>query len=544
MTSLELLNQWLGRPEGMNLEFKEAKSQFDSHKDLPDYCAAFANEGGGKLILGVTNAGDVVGTKAFQGTYQTLSHELLTKIKVRVDVEEIHHSKGRALIFHVPGRSKGQLVKSTGNYKYPMRAGESLVEMDTATIKKILTETDPDFSSQIASGLTLSDLDGEATANFRKKWAEKAKRADFLEFPYNKIFRSVGLLTDQGLNYACLILFGKKEKLDILLPCSEIILEWRQDPAKTTYDLRKNWREPFFKVYDQIWKTINDRNLHYPFQDGLFQREIPAFNEKSIREALLNAVAHRDYTINGQSIFIKASPEKFIISSPGGFPGDITPENVLRKSYWRNRCIAEVFEKAGLVERSGQGMDDIFGNTIREGKGLPDLSESDAFSVVLKIPAQVKDKDFVLFLEKIINQRQASLSPEEIYELEKIREGSEIRNPEFRKKFLSMGIIEQIGRTRGARYILSHKYYAHRGKSGVHTRLAGIPRLKQKELILKHFEKNEKGYMRDFQDIFPELKSMHISNLLRELKQDKKIVHQGSKRKGYWVLAKLHINYI
>ena len=74
-----------------------------------------------------------------------------------------------------------------------------------------------------------------------------------------------------------------------------------------------------------------------------------------------------------------------MIESPGCFPPGITIENILYSTAWRNRCIAETFEKAGLVERSGQGMDDIFGNTIQEGKGLPDLSKSDAFSKVSAI---------------------------------------------------------------------------------------------------------------------------------------------------------------
>lgn len=538
MTTPKEFNDWLKKPEGLNLEFKEAKNQFNESKDLPDYCAALSNEHGGKLILGVSNSGHIVGTKAFQGTHNKLSHELLTKLKIRVDVEEVYQLEKRILIFHIPTREPGTVVKSAGKYKYPMRVGDSLVEMDTTTLKKILNETTPDFSSQIVHGLILSDLDVEAVSNFRKKWAEKSKRIDFLEFPYDKMLRSIGLLSDQGINYAGLILFGKKEKLDSVLPCSEIIFEWRQDPAKTSYDFRQNWREPFFKIYDQVWGMIDVRNLQYPFQDGLFQRSIPAFSEKSIRESILNAVAHRDYSIRGQSIFIKASPKEFSIESPGGFPSDITPENILRKTYWRNRDIAETFEKTGLVERSGQGMDDIFSNTIIEGKGLPDLSKSDAFSVHLRIPAQVKDKDFVLFLEKITKEKQILLSFEEIYELEKIREHERIDDITFKKKFLELGIIEPVGRTSGAKYILSHNYYAHKGKIGTYTRLTGLSREQKKELILNHLKKNKKGLMKDFRDAFQDMNRIDINNLLQEMKRDGKISHIGSKRAGYWVIKK------
>ncbi|HEC99361.1 MAG TPA: hypothetical protein ENN18_03130 [Proteobacteria bacterium] len=394
-----------------------------------------------------------------------------------------------------------------------MRAGESLVEMDQLTLKRILNESDPDFSAQIVEGLRLDDLDEEAIANFRRRWAEKAKREDYLSFASDKTLRAIGLLTDMGLNYASLILFGKKKRLDELLPGCEIIFEWRQDTRKTAHDFRKNWRDPFFKICDEIWETINARNIRIPFQEGLFQREIYAFSEKPIREAVLNAVAHRDYAIRNQSVFIKTSPEAFVIESPGGLPPGITIENILYKRYWRNRCIAETFEKAGLVECSGQGMDDIFEHTIKEGKGLPDLSKSDAFSVCLEIPAQVKDKKFILFLERIINEKQVTLSFDEIYELEKIREKQPVAKVENKNKFLEIGIIEQLGKTKGAKYILSHTYYVHEGKVGVHTKLTGISREKYKEIIIKHLKKN-KGFRHDLMEAFPELDPAAISNIL------------------------------
>lgn len=536
MTTIEEFNNWLQKPEGCDLEFKEAKNMFNANKDLPDYCAALANEGGGKLILGVDNNRKVVGTTAFQGTYNKLTHDLLTKIKIRVDVEQLDHTNGRILIFHIPPHLQGIPIKSTGAYTYPMRAGESLTEMDETTLKSIFNETTTDFSRQIAKGLSLADLDEDAINNFRKRWSQKARRDDYLTFPDEKMLRATGLLTDKGINYACLILFGKNEKIDELIPCSEIVFEWRQDARKISHDFRINWREPFFKFYDKIWDAINARNLRIPFQEGLFQREIYAFSEKPVREALLNAVAHRDYTINSQSIFIKASPEEFIIESPGGFPPGITLENILHKTSWRNRMIAETFEKAGLAERSGQGVDDIFESTIKEGKGMPDLTESDTHLVRLRIPAQVKDKNFIFFLEKVARSKQLILSFEQIYELEKIREQQRVPKLKYTSKFLELGIIESIGRTRGTKYILSHKYYAQEGKVGTHTRLTGLSRNQIKELILNHLRKNRKGVMKDFLDAFRDLKQQDLNNLLQELKRAGKVIHEGARRSGYWVL--------
>lgn len=535
MTHIDEFTKWLKNPEGLHLEFKKAANSFSSEKDLPDYCAALANEGGGKLILGVEDKSHkIAGTRAFEGTHQKLSHELLNKIKIRVDVEELC-CPARVLIFHVPSRQPGQLVHSTGKYRYPMRAGESLVEMDNATMRKLLTEAEADFSAKIAPGLGAGDLDPAAIADFRRRWAQKQGRLEYLKFADEKLLRAIGILSDDGINYAGLILFGKKEKIDSLLPGGEIVFEWR-NVVKIPHDYRKTWREPFFKVYEDIWAAINARNTRFPFQEGMIQREIYAFNEKAFREALLNAVAHRDYTVSGRSIFIAADPEKLTVKSPGGFPAGITAENILREQAWRNRVIAETFEKAGLVERSGQGMDDIFSSTIREGKGLPDFNGSGDYSVQLNIPVQLKDKNFIIFLEKVTEDKQIHLSFEEIYELECIRE----RKPgpvSFKDKFLSLGIIEQVGHTSGAKYILAHAYYKYAGKPGVHTRLAGLSREQLKELILNHLRKNRKGYFKDFQDAL-NLKRSDIRNLLSELRMTGKIRHVGNRRSGYWELNK------
>lgn len=536
MTTIEQLNNWLKEKEDSHLEFKSARSKF-SEDALSDYCSALANEGGGRLLLGVQDNGRVVGTTVFSGTHNKLSIKLLSKLKIRIDVEEVLHPDGRVVVFHIPAHPTGQPIKSTGKYTYPMRAGESLLEMDTITLKRLLNEIEPDFSCSLIPELTILSLDSKAIQKLKGLWSKKARRKDFLKISDEQMLSNLSLRTKDGLNYTCLILLGKREIIDQLLPDAEIIFEWRQDPKKTAYDFRRSWRAPFILIYDEIWETINSRNIRIPFQEGLIQREIFAFDEKSVREALLNAVTHRDYTIKGRSIFIKASPKDFFIESPGGFVPGITIENIISSSAWRNRRLAETFEKAGLVERSGQGMNDIFETTIKEGKGLPDLSESDAFYVRLNIPAQVKDKNFILFLEKVVNKKQIILSFEEIHELEKIREQEVIANSEYKKKFLDLGIIEQVGRTRGVKYILSHKYYAYKGKVGIHTRLTGLSRDQKKELILKHLKGKEKGFSKDFQDAFPELKSGDISNLLQELKRAGKVIHVGSFKSGHWILT-------
>lgn len=536
-TSLEEFATWLRSPEGPNLEFKEGK--VDVANELPDYCAALANEGGGKLILGVREHKtekrfEVIGTSAFDGTYNRLSSRLLDSLGIRVDVEELLWEGQRVIIFHVPKRQQGQVIRSSGKYRYPMRVGESLAKMDDQTIRRIINEAELDFSAEIVPKLTLFDLDEHALLYFRERWAKETERPDYRSLELSEMLTNLRLIKGKGITYAALILLGTEQALADHLPDAEVIFEWRQIPGKTSHDLRKTWTKPAILALEEIWECVNEKNFRFPFQEGLFQYDIWAFNEKPIREAILNAIAHRDYHLKGRSIFITASPKEFCIESPGGFPYGITVENILDEHMWRNRLLADVLNRVGLVERSGQGLNDIFEATVRSGKGLPAIEDIDGYKVNLFIPAQVQDIAFVAYLEKVLNQKQVLLSLKEILTLEEIRSEETVSRPEYKEKLLKLGLIEQVGRTRGAKYVLSHNYYAEGSKRGHYTRLVGFTREEKKALILKHLEKNKEAQLSEFSQAFPEMKQQDISNLLQELKRSGEVFYTGSRKVGRW----------
>jgi len=519
--------------EGRALELKSATNNFSTH-DLRDYCAALANEGGGILILGVSPNRGVCGTSVYSGKINTLENELFSVLGLRIDVFEIVHPNGRVLIFEIPSRPRGQVVRSKGKYTYPMRSGDSLSEMDLSTLKKYLNETDPDYSTDPILSYSTDLFDKIAINELRRLWLQKSRRNDIGGYGNIQLLNDLGLVIDDKATVASIILLGKKEQIARILPGAEIIFEWRQKPEKISYDYRKSWSDPFLLIHNDIWETVSARNIRFPFQEGFVQRDIWAFDEKSIREAILNAVTHREYRDMNRSIFIKASPEAFIIESPGGFLSPVNQDNILTSTAWRNRRLAEVFEKAGLVERSGQGVDDIYDKTIRDGKGAPDYSHSSDNSVVLNIPASIKDERFVLFLEKVANDKQVTLSPMEILELEKIRVEEVVGELRYKDKFVRSGLIEKVGGGRGSKYILSHRYYSYRGTPGVYTRLVGVSRDQKKILINNHLSNNKGGRLKDFLDVFPNMSEKDISNLLQEMKRGEEIVFEGSSKSGYW----------
>ena len=113
------------------------------------------------------------------------------------------------------------------------------------------------------------------------------------------------------------------------------------------------------RVYDRIWELVNLRNDKQHYQEGFFVFDIATFNERVVREAILNAVSHRNYQFGG-SIFVRQFRDRLIVESPGGLPFGITLDNILDRQLPRNRRIAEILSLCGMVERSGQGMNLMF----------------------------------------------------------------------------------------------------------------------------------------------------------------------------------------
>ncbi|MBA3018718.1 MAG: putative DNA binding domain-containing protein [Proteobacteria bacterium] len=530
-TTIEQLNSFIRSAEGENLEFKQAKMQFDSEK-LTRYCVALANEGGGKLILGVTDYPPrrVVGTSAFTNIDKTKS-QLLDRLHLRIDMEEVWHSDGRVVVVHVPSRRIGRPIEYRGAYW--MRSGEALVPMTPDKLHQIFAEAESDFSAQICDKANFDDLDAHAIEIFRKKWVSRTGNNHIEKLSAKQLLEDAELIIDSSITYAALILFGTRKALGRHIAQAEVIFEYRSTETSLPFQQRKEYREGFFLYYDDLWNTINLRNDLYQYQDGLFMISIPSFNEAVIREAILNAVSHRDYRFAG-SVFIKQYPLKIEFISPGGFPPGITQENILWKQYPRNRRIAEAFAKCGLVERSGQGANRMFEQCARESKIPPDFSWTDDYQVFLTLNGKVQDPHFLRFLEKIGRERQVSFDSTDFIILDLINREQKL--PQWAKDralaLVKSSAIERVAR----KYILSRKFYEFTDKKGVYTRKRGLDRETNKQLLLKHIRANEKAgsRFRELREVLPSLTRDQVQKLLAEMKIQKMIIVVGKTSAASW----------
>jgi len=312
------LNDLLNAKEGHHFEFKEAKNHFGT-KEAAEYLCAIANHGGGRLVLGITDKRPrmVVGSKAFEQPESSILY-FMDKLRVRCDFELYEDESGkRVLVFEIASRPVGLPVQFEGMAWW--RDGERLVPMPENVRRAIYAEGGHDFTAEICKGVTFDDLDLESIEIFRNRWLDYSGNRRIATLSVEQLLRDADVLENEGLTYAALILFGKRKPLLKHLPTAEVVYEFRTTEASGPAGAREDLRMGFFKFFDRIWELVNQRNENQHYQKRFQMLPVPTFNEVVVREAVLNAVSHRNYQQKG-SIFVRQYARKLIVESPGGFP--------------------------------------------------------------------------------------------------------------------------------------------------------------------------------------------------------------------------------
>ena len=541
MSTIEELQKLSERED--HVEFKKAEHNYpfaggqkndprDRRHCVLGYVVALANERGGRLVLGMADARphEVVGSDFAENETGNLEDEIYKRLYIRVRTEELYDDKqSRVLVINVPSRPVGKALRFEG---VPlMRVGESLREMDDAEYFSIISEQDPDFSSRVCEGLTINDLDTEAIENMRKLIADKQKRADANTIPLKQLLKDLLLINDDGnLKYAALLLLGKSEAINRYLPQANVVIEYRNNQSQVRYSARQEYRLPLFTAIEKIWEYIDQPACNPLLHINDLPRilDCPAFNKETIREALINAMIHRSLQM-GADIFIHLYPNMVEISNPGGFPYGVNLGNILTvNSSPRCRLMAEVIEKTGLIERSGQGVDIMFTNCIKEGKPLPDYSYSDDYQVDLRFYGEIPDDAFYLFAQDICHQQEleSKLNTFDWLTLHYIWKGkADAGYKESYPKLLEMGLITEDSYFG---YVLSARYLQF--KSYVKT-VAQRYDLNHIQTVYYVIRRNGHASMSDFVDAFDGiLTRKQVRNLIEVLCKTPLIASHGNAR--------------
>jgi ATP-dependent DNA helicase RecG len=359
VTTSEQIDLWRQSPsEHQTLEFKEAKTQYDNDK-LYKYCVAIANEGGGKLVLGVADQPPrtVVGTNAFRDPV-AMAEKLFQAIGFRVDIEEVQHSDGRVLVFHIPSRPRGTAYHLGGVYL--MRVGQALSPMSEDQLRQIFSEGGPDwFEEQSKGALTTQQV---------VDLLDTQTYFELLKLPYpteqaGVVERLVSdhLIDQQEGSYSirrlgALLLAKRLEDFsDLVRKAPRVVVYTGTSKLETRLDQSgiKGYAVGFQGLVHFVMSQLPQNEV----VEAAIRKEVKLIPEIAIRELVANALIHQDFTIGGTSVMVEIYTDRVEISNPGE---PIVPVERFIDGYEsRNEDLARMMRRLGICEEKSSGIDRV-----------------------------------------------------------------------------------------------------------------------------------------------------------------------------------------
>ncbi len=304
------------------------------------------------------------------------------------------------------------------------------------------------------------------------------------------------------------------------------------------------------EIIDQVWETIPDWKESQEVSDGLFRKNVMAYDKDVIRELVCNSEVHRSYAITGD-IFINIHPDHIQIVNPGRLPYGVTPDNILHKSKKRNPNFANLMRALKYMEVEGSGYDKMYEILLQQGKIVPKVFEGDDY-VSVKVFRRIHNSkvlELMDFVDKHYQLRQkqkiclgliAMHESITARELEKLLEldNSEALRPWLQPLIKQGLVISRNVRSRGAEYRVNSNLLQNAEYRGA-TTLKRIEDYRLKELIIEDLKLYKEAKIGDIRErIGPEISEKRIKTQLLSLEADGIVGRHGSNRwTTYYIIS-------
>jgi ATP-dependent DNA helicase RecG len=349
--------------EKQNVEYKQSWRD-----EYLKWVCGFANAHGGKIFIGINDDGKVKGISDYKYLMDEIPNKTVNHLGLVVDVN-LHMNKGKHYIeIDVPVSTVP--ISYHGAYHY--RSGSTKQELKGSPLHdfllKKLGKTWDDLPVFKSSTIELD----YGAINYFFQLALKSGRiaSDSLKYTPLALLESLELVNEAGeLKNATILLFGKNP-MKYFLSSYFKIGRFGENSSDLMY--QDTIEGNIFGMVDRIMDLLKGKYLTSPISyQGLLRTDTLEYPEAALREAILNAIVHRDYADNS-TIQLSVYNDKLVLWNPGKLPFDITIEQLKRKhpSRLRNRNIAEIFFRAGYIESWGRGIDKML--EAFKSAGLPE----------------------------------------------------------------------------------------------------------------------------------------------------------------------------
>lgn len=288
------------------------------------------------------------------------------------------------------------------------------------------------------------------------------------------------------------------------------------------------------------------RNTEHELQLGLIRVGIPLVPEVAVREAIANALVHRDFTRMG-AVVVQMTDDALVVSSPGGFPQGVRLDNLLETSQPRSRILADAFKRAGIVERTGRGINRMFQASLRLGRDAPDFSRSTDDKVIAVFTTSAPDLGLARFVLEREQQSGTPLQLEDLQVLHELRRETGLSTSEAAAllqkteaqtraalaRMVEIGLVEARGSGRGRRYHLTAGVHRALDEAAAYVRIRPFDALQQEQMVLAYVDAHGAITRAQAADLCL-LAPRQASDLLRRLSERGDLVIRGERRGAHY----------
>lgn len=510
----EQVRELITAGESLAVEFKSEERARIPDGDLVEAVVCLANRAGvepGWLLVGVEDDGRISGARPRHETGTTDS----SRVQALIAGKRRPALSTRAAVVPLDGRellvievpaSSSPVGTSDGKYLRRALGGDGrpacvpfhFHEMQSRQSDRGLL----DITGLPIAGARWPELDPLEFDRFRRRVRENQGRSDeaLLALSDIELAKAIGAVETDGEAIAIrmlgLLLFGRGDAIRMRIPTHEVAFQVLRQGSVEANDFMR-W--PLLRVMEELESRFRARNREQELMVGMYRIGVPDYSERAFREAVANALVHRDYGRPG-AVHVQWHDDHLEIGNPGGFPEGVRLDNLLvTQPRPRNPLLADAFKRAGLVERTARGIDTIFFEQLRLGRPAPSYERSTEVGVLLLLHGGAASLEFARLVAEE-SRAERPLGLDDLLLLDGLRRERRLANAEAAKllqkpeseargrlqRLVEVGLVEARGERKGRTYHLSASTYRRLGEKAAYVHQRGFEPAQQEQMVLQY----------------------------------------------------------
>lgn len=517
-----------GASEHEGLDFKQRPAR--SHESI----AAMAMTDGGVIVVGVRDDRSFVGSALGQHTRDAVL-DAGHKCGVQVQTREIEVAGNPVMLVAVP-EVRGRIV-TTPDGRLLRRVGSSCQPLTGDALARFVRERE-ERPAEEESVLDLElddlrlDLVNKALVADGKR---RVNRANLLRGLIDlEVAKPAEPPLDPTVLRSAAILFSEDPARAVPGAAVQVVRRDGVGPGQGPVVEREELRGPIPSLLDDALTFIDRHTSHREAVVGTHRERIPEYPLTVLREAVLNALAHRDYGLAGATVDISIWDDRIEIQSPGPLPGHITVDNMRAEHYSRNRRLMHVLKLFDLVEEYGEGIDRMFlemEERLMEPPHFTATKSSVTVTLFHRSALSIDDQAWLSLLGHI------DLSPQERRILVQARHSDGVTPRQLRRIFgeeidveallrgaRTKGLLARVGRGGGVRHVLSDEVVMRAGGGGVEART------RKRQSLLDEIRRRGSLSTTEAADFLGEEDRAFVRQMLNDLVREGEVVPKGRTR--------------